>query len=90
MSEIYDMDSEIDDKISSHKKRSNYFLKSLELIELILLKNSKRGDLLDFGCGTGEFVNFAKKYFNVATFDFSSKLSNFVEDNYNIKNFFKT
>ena len=90
LSEIYDMDSEIDDKISSHKKRSNYFLKKFGIDRINFIKKfKKRGDLLDFGCGTGEFVNFAKKYFNVAAFDFSSKLSNFVEDNYNIKTFSK-
>ena len=68
------MDSEIDDKISSHKKRSNYFLKKFGIDRINFIKKfKKRGDLLDFGCGTGEFVNFAKKYLNVAAFDFSSK-----------------
>ncbi len=90
LSEIYDMDSEIDDKINSHKKRSNYFLKKFGINRIKFIKNFKKnGDLLDFGCGTGEFVNFAKKYFNVAAFDFSSKLSKFVENTYKVKTFSK-
>ena len=88
LSEIYDLDSEIDDKINSHKKRSNYFLKKFGIDRIKFIKKfKKKGDLLDFGCGTGEFVNFAKKYFNVAAFDFSSKLSKFVENTYKVKTF---
>ncbi len=88
LSEIYDMDSEIDDKIKSHKKRSKYFLKKFGNERIKFIKNfKKRGNLLDFGCGTGEFVNFAQKYFNVNAFDFSNKLSKFVEEKYNIKTY---
>ncbi len=90
LSEIYDMDSEIDDKINNHKKRSNYFLKKFGIDRIRFIKNfKKQGDLLDFGCGTGEFVNFAKKYFNVAAFDFSSKLTKFVENTYKVKTYSK-
>ncbi len=88
LSEIYEMNSEIDDKIKSHKKRSKYFLKKFGTERIKFIKKfKKKGDLLDFGCGTGEFANFAKNFYNVSAFDFSSKLSDFVTDTYKIKTY---
>ena len=88
LTEIYDLDAEIQDKINSHKKRSKYFIKKFGADRLRFIKKfKKKGSLLDFGCGTGEFINFAKKHFKVNAFDFSLELSKFVEAKYNIKTF---
>ena len=88
LSEIYDLNSEVQDKLNSHKKRSKYFIKKFGTDRLRFIKKfKKKGSLLDFGCGTGEFINFAKKQFKVNAFDFSLELSKFVEVNYNIKTF---
>ncbi len=88
LSEIYDMGSEIEDKISSHKKRSKYFLNKFGIKRVKFIQNfKKKGDLLDYGCGTGEFVNLAKNYFNVSAFDYSLRLTEFVKSKYKIRTY---
>jgi 2-polyprenyl-3-methyl-5-hydroxy-6-metoxy-1,4-benzoquinol methylase len=85
-SEIYDINSEIEKKIKTHKRRSGFFLKKFGTERIKFIKKFKKNEnLLDFGCGTGAFVNFAKKSFKVNAFDYSLKLSKFVEKKLPIK-----
>jgi 2-polyprenyl-3-methyl-5-hydroxy-6-metoxy-1,4-benzoquinol methylase len=86
LSDIYDLNSEIKDKIKVHKKRSNYISKNFLIDRLNIIKKfKKKGKLLDFGCGTGEFANLAKKNYDVYVYDFSEKLLKFVSKKYDLK-----
>ncbi len=53
----------------------------------ILKKYKKKGNLLDFGCGTGWFLEIAKKNYNSYGIEFSDQLREFLFKKYEIKTF---
>jgi len=53
----------------------------------ILKKYKKTGTLLDFGCGSGWFLEIAKKYYNSYGIEYSDQLREVLDKNYQIKAF---
>ena len=53
----------------------------------ILQKYKKKGTLLDFGCGTGWFLELAKKYYDSYGIELSDQLRDFLYEKHKIKAF---
>ena len=72
----------LDENIEERTK--NDFLRKLELIS----KFGIHGDLLDIGCGTGQFLNIAKgEGWNVYGLDISSQAAKIAQEKYDIQVF---
>lgn len=71
--------------IKEHRKyRINRFAK--ERVN-ILRKFKKKGSILDFGCGSGYFIEAARKYFDVEGVEFSDDLRKWLKKKLNIETY---
>jgi SAM-dependent methyltransferase len=88
LKEIYELDSEISEKLRVTKIRENYYKNSFIIDRInFIMKFKKKGDLLDYGCGTGIFAGSSRNFFNTEVFDYSEGILNYVKKKYNIKTY---
>ncbi len=88
LDDVYNLRSEIIDKKKTHKVRAKYFTKTFGKERIKFIKKFKKsGNLLDYGCGTGEFANLAQSTFNTFAYDYSKKMALFVNRTYKIKSY---
>jgi len=90
ISEVYDSFTENEKKVAetikSYKAKRNYRIKRFATERVNLLKKFKQqGKLLDFGCGEGWFLEYAKKYYNVAGYEPTTSLAKSTSQNLKIK-----
>lgn len=87
-SDLYSTDDYINYSLNVYDKSRKYKIKRFgnERIS-ILQKYKKKGTLLDFGCGTGWFLELAKKYYDSYGIEFSDQLREHLDKKYNIKAF---
>ena len=50
----------------------------------ILRRYKKKGSILDFGCGSGYFIECARKYYNAEGIEFSDNLRKWLKDKLNL------
>ena len=90
ISEVYDSFTENEKKVAetikSYKAKRNYRIKRFATERVNLLKKFKqKGKLLDFGCGEGWFLEYAKRYYNVAGYEPTTSLAKSTSKNLKIK-----
>ena len=82
ISEAYNNKETIKHSINIYRKLRKYRIKRFATERVDILKKfKKKGNLLDYGCGTGWFLEFAKKFYKVTGYEptkseasFTSKL----------------
>tara|TARA_B100000963_G_scaffold293822_1_gene264338 strand:+ start:10825 stop:11757 length:933 start_codon:yes stop_codon:yes gene_type:complete len=86
--DVYSQNDYLKKSILSYDKHRKYRIKRFgnERIK-ILRKYKKKGKLLDFGCGTGWFLEGAKHYFQSYGVEYSDTIRNWLQDKFNIKTF---
>lgn len=86
--DVYSQNDYLEKSILSYDKNRKYRIKrfGLERIE-ILKKYKKKGKLLDFGCGTGWFLEGAKDHFESYGVEYSDNIRNWLLEKFNIKTF---
>jgi len=77
LSDAYENKNQIARTIKTYHKKRKYRIKRFATERIDLIKKfKKRGDLLDFGCGTGWFLEHAKKYYNITGYEPTKSLAN--------------
>lgn len=88
--DVYSNDEYLDKSIDSYDKTRKYRIKRFGVERIkILKKYKKKGSLLDFGCGTGWFLEEAKKHYEVMGVEYSDTLRNWLKKKLNISSFKK-
>lgn len=86
ISEAYENEQQIARSLSTYHKKRKYRIKRFATERVNLLKKFKtKGKLLDFGCGTGWFLEHAKKHYKVAGFEPTISLAKFTSNLLKIK-----
>jgi 2-polyprenyl-3-methyl-5-hydroxy-6-metoxy-1,4-benzoquinol methylase len=88
--DVYSQDDYLKKSILSYDKTRKYRIKRFGLERIkILKKYKKKGKLLDFGCGTGWFLEGAKKHYDSYGVEYSDSIRKWLLKKLNI-NTFKT
>lgn len=86
--DVYSQNDYLSKSISSYDKTRKYRIKRFGIERVkILTKYKKKGKLLDFGCGTGWFLESAKNKFDVRGVEFSDSIRDWLFDKLNIKTY---
>lgn len=87
-SDLYSTDDLINHYLNVYDKSRKYKINRFGKERIsILQKYKKKGTLLDFGCGTGWFLELAKKYYDSYGIEFSDQLREYLQKKHNIKAF---
>ena len=86
--DVYSQSDYLEKSILSYDKNRKYRIKRFGLERIKLLrKYKKKGKLLDFGCGTGWFLEGAKNYFDSYGVEYSDSIREWLLKKFNIKAF---
>lgn len=86
--DVYSKTDYLSKSITSYDKTRKYRIKRFGLERIkILKKYKKKGNLLDFGCGIGWFLEGAKNYYNVSGVEFSDSIRQWLFKKLGIKTF---
>jgi len=86
--DVYSQDDYLEKSILSYDKNRKYRIKRFGLERIKILKNyKKKGKLLDFGCGTGWFLEGAKDHFESFGVEYSDSIRKWLFEKFNIKTF---
>ena len=86
--DVYSQDDYLEKSILSYDKNRKYRIKRFGLERIKILKNyKKKGRLLDFGCGTGWFLEGAKDHFESYGVEYSDSIREWLLEKFNIKTF---
>jgi 2-polyprenyl-3-methyl-5-hydroxy-6-metoxy-1,4-benzoquinol methylase len=86
--DVYSQDDYLEKSILSYDKNRKYRIKRFGLERIKILKNyKKKGKLLDFGCGTGWFLEGAKDHFESFGVEYSDSIRKWLLEKFNIKTF---
>ncbi len=86
--DVYSNDDYLIKSINAYDKTRNYRIKRFAVERIGILKKYKKGgSLLDFGCGTGWFLEEAKKYYKVNGVEYSDSLRKWLKTKLNISSF---
>ena len=84
--DVYSQNDYLKKSILSYDKNRKYRIKRFGLERIkILKKYKKKGKLLDFGCGTGWFLEGAKDYFESYGVEYSDTIREWLLDKFDIK-----
>lgn len=86
--DVYSKEEYLSKSITSYDKTRKYRIKRFGLERIkILKKYKKKGNLLDFGCGIGWFLEGAKNYYNVSGVEFSDSIRKWLFKKLGIRTF---
>ena len=78
LSEAYENEKQISLSFETYQEKRKYRINRFATERIDLLKKFKnQGSLLDFGCGTGWFLEHAKNYFNIFGYEPTETLAEF-------------
>ena len=87
-SDLYSTDDYKNHTFNVYDKSRKYKIERFGKERISILKKYKKtGTLLDFGCGSGWFLEIAKKYYNSYGIEYSDQLREVLDKNYQIKAF---
>lgn len=88
LNDVYSNNDFLKKQINSYDKSRNYRIKRFAVERIkILKKYKKKGSLLDFGCGTGWFLEEAKKHYKVSGVEYSDSIRKWLKTKLNISSF---
>lgn len=88
LNDVYSNETYLTKSILSYDKTRQYRIKRFGKERLnIIKKYKKKGSILDFGCGTGWFLEGAKKEFDVSGVEYSDTLREWLLEKFNIKTY---
>ena len=88
LDDVYSQSDYLKKSILSYDKNRKYRIKRFGLERIKILKKYKKsGKLLDFGCGTGWFLEGAKNYFDTYGVEYSDTIREWLFDTFSIKTF---
>jgi SAM-dependent methyltransferase len=86
LSEAYENEQQIALSYAAYHEKRRYRIERFATERVDLLKKFKNaGVLLDFGCGTGWFLEYARKHYEIAGFEPTESLARFTSDLLKIK-----
>jgi 2-polyprenyl-3-methyl-5-hydroxy-6-metoxy-1,4-benzoquinol methylase len=86
ISEAYENEKQITASFETYQEKRNYRIERFATERVDLLKKFKnKGKLLDFGCGTGWFLEYACNHYNVTGYEPTESLAKFTSDLLKIK-----
>lgn len=86
--DVYSNEEYLEKSINSYDKTRKYRIKRFAVERInILKKYKKKGLLLDFGCGTGWFLEEARKHYEVMGVEYSDTLRGWLKKKLSISSF---
>lgn len=86
--DVYSSEDFLKKQINAYDKTRKYRIERFAVERIkILKKYKKKGSLLDFGCGTGWFLEEAKKHYKVNGVEYSDSIRKWLKSNLGITSF---
>lgn len=86
--DVYSNDNYRDTQISAYDKSRKFRIKNFAVERIKILKKYKKsGSLLDVGCGTGWFMEEARKHYEVTGIEHSDSIRLWLKKKFNISSF---
>lgn len=88
INDIYSSSSYLKTQINAYDKSRKFRIKNFAVERIkILKKYKKNGSLLDFGCGTGWFLEEARKHYDVTGIEYSDSIRHWLKTKFKITSF---
>jgi 2-polyprenyl-3-methyl-5-hydroxy-6-metoxy-1,4-benzoquinol methylase len=90
LNDVYSNNAYLSTQINAYDKTRKFRIKNFAVERIkILKKYKKKGSLLDFGCGTGWFLEEAQKHYKVAGVEYSDSIRLWLKKKFNISSYKK-